>query len=51
MKITHIGRICGGQDGAIWGDYLFRLDGDGRTAVYNLKEYDKVDPEGLRILS
>ena len=45
MKITHIGRICIGQDGAIWGDYLFRLDGDGRTAVYNLKKYDKADPD------
>ena len=36
MEITRIGRIRGGQDGAIFGSLLFRLDHTGHGAVYDL---------------
>ena len=36
MKITKIGEIGGGQDGAIYGDLLFRLDHTGGVRVYDL---------------
>lgn len=43
MKIKQIAKINGGQDGAIWNNYLFRFDHKGMCSVYNLdriKEYD-----------
>lgn len=36
MKITEIGKIKGGQDGAIYGNYLFRFDERGVGAVYDI---------------
>jgi len=36
MKITKIGKIGGGQDGAIYGSELFRFDSRGNCAVYGL---------------
>lgn len=36
MEITRIGCIRGGQDGAIFGSLLFRLDHTGHGAVYDL---------------
>lgn len=36
MRITKIGKIGGGQDGAILGNELFRLDERGNGAVYDL---------------
>lgn len=38
MKITQIGKIMPGQDGAISGGYLFRFDTDGNCFVYDMKE-------------
>lgn len=38
MKITEIAQIKGGQDGAIFGKYLFRFDHKGLCRVYNMDE-------------
>ena len=38
MKATHIGTIVKGQDGAIFGDFLFRLSAKGLCTVYRLSE-------------
>lgn len=40
MKIKHIANIGGGQDGAIFNDYLFRFNTKGLCSVYNLKDID-----------
>ena len=34
MKITKIGNICTGQDGAAWGPFLFRFKSDASCCVY-----------------
>lgn len=36
MKIHQVAKIAVGQDGAIWGKYLFRFDANGDAYVYNL---------------
>lgn len=41
MKIEHIANISGGQDGAVFADYLFRLDKDGTCKVYDFKDIDE----------
>lgn len=41
MKITSIGKIAKGQDGAIFDKYLFRFDSDGSCKVYNLNSLEK----------
>ncbi len=47
MRITKIGRISGGQDGAVFGNYLFRFDERGNGTVYDLREInDKSVPVG-----
>ena len=46
MKIAKIAKIKLGQDGAIWGGFLFRFDSDGSCAVY---EMDKVYANGEEI--
>ena len=38
MKIQHVANIVGGQDGAIFGDELFRFDHKGNGKVYNLRD-------------
>ena len=38
MEITKIGQIGGGQDGAIFGDLLFRFNAKGEGAVYDLSQ-------------
>ena len=38
MKIQSIGKIRGGQDGAIYGSELFRFDHKGECRVFDLKE-------------
>lgn len=43
MKITNIGSICGGQDGAIFGDMLFRFDAKGNCCVYDMETLDNVE--------
>lgn len=46
MKIKHITTISGGQDGAIWGDYLFRFDSRGNCNVYDISSIpDNPDKE------
>ena len=37
IKFNHIATIRGGQDGAIWGDFLFRFGSEGECAVYDLR--------------
>ena len=46
MKIEKIAKIKLGQDGAIWGGFLFRFDSDGSCAVYTM---DKVHANGEAI--
>lgn len=36
MQVSLAANIRGAQDGAIWGDHLFRFDADGRCDVYRL---------------
>lgn len=36
MKINPITKIVGGQDGVVFNDYLFRFDGKGNCAVYDV---------------
>lgn len=36
MKLIKRGQIAGGQDGAIWGNYLFRFNSRGYCYVYDL---------------
>ena len=38
MKIERLGKIAGGQDGAIWKDYLFRFDADGSCRVFRFSD-------------
>ena len=42
MQIKHLSTIHGGQDGAIWGDYLFRFRSSGLGAVYKLPEFVEI---------
>ena len=41
MKIRHIAKICGDQDGAIFSDLLFRFNSRGHCGVYDLTKVDK----------
>ena len=55
MKIKRVANICGGQDGAIWGDQLFRFDRKGKCTVYNLRgidldEANELEPIGRFVL-
>ena len=45
MEIKKIGKIGGGQDGAIWGDELFRFDARGNCAVYDLASLAGADAD------
>lgn len=38
LQYESIGKIASGQDGAIWGDWLFRFDGNGSCRVYSLPD-------------
>ena len=38
MEIKQIAKIKDGQDGAVWGDYLFRFDHKGQCFVYDLND-------------
>ena len=38
MKIQHVANIVGGQDGAIFGDELFRFDHKGNGKAYDLRD-------------
>lgn len=41
IKIKKITKICGGQDGAIFGSELFRFDTRGSCTVYDLSDINK----------
>ena len=43
MQITQIAKIKGSQDGAIFGNYLFRFDTRGQCNVYNMADFKKSD--------
>ena len=38
MRITYKAVCCPGQDGAIYGDYLFRFSNNGICRVFSIKE-------------
>ena len=42
MSYTHEWTAVSGQDGAIWGDYLFRFDSVGGCTVYSIPEQKQV---------
>ena len=42
MQAKQVKTICGGQDGAIWGDYLFRFRERGLGTVCHLPECDVI---------
>lgn len=42
MLVNQIGVISGGQDGAIWGDYLFRFRSSGLGMVYRLSDLTEI---------
>lgn len=45
MEIRAINQISGGQDGAIWGRFLFRFKGNGTCLVYDLDGFNNaVEP-------
>ncbi len=44
MKIKQVGNIVGGQDGAIYGSELFRLNQKGDCKVYDLKDLKETEP-------
>lgn len=49
MKIKHISNIKSGQDGAIFGEFLFRFDAKGFGRVYDLSaiDYSSAEPREL----
>jgi hypothetical protein len=42
MKITALGQIYGGQDGAIWNGILFKFDGSGVCKVYDVNGFKEI---------
>ena len=42
IQLTPLFKVCRGQDGAIWGDYLFRFENDGNCFVFSLKEQRQI---------
>ena len=42
IQLTPLFTACRGQDGAIFGDYLFRFENDGRCFVFSLKEQKQI---------
>ena len=46
-KITPVGKMPGGQDGAIYGDYFFRFNGSGGGRVYDAKTLAPLAPIAL----
>ena len=41
MEIQALGKMQGGQDGALWENFLFRLDRSGNCSVYDLANLQK----------
>jgi hypothetical protein len=47
MKVTPIGQIVSNQDGAIWGKYLFAINGRGHVRVYDIDSFKGgITPDG-----
>ncbi len=42
MLVNQVGKIGGGQDGAIWGNYLFRFETNGAGTVYRLSDLEEI---------
>lgn len=47
MTARHVASMPGGQDGAIYGDYLFRFKGSGLGSVYSLEKIKKQSAEPI----
>lgn len=47
MRFTKIGKISAGQDGAVWGKFLFRFEGNSVCHVYSLDTLEKVSEFSL----
>ncbi len=45
MKLNFITNIAGGQDGAIFGKYLFRIENNGEVTVYDLEKIKPTSEE------
>lgn len=43
MKLKHIAQMCPGQDGAFFGDFMFRFDTRGNGIVYDARVLDTAD--------
>ena len=42
MKLTSLGNIYGGQDGAIWNGILFKFDGTGVCKIYDVNGFKEI---------
>ncbi len=42
MKLTSLGSIYGGQDGAIWNGILFKFDGTGLCKIYDVNGFKEI---------
>ena len=42
MQMKQVGKIAGGQDGAIWGNLLFRFQNNGGCHVYDLDTLEEI---------
>lgn len=51
MKVRRIAKICSGQDGAIWGAFLFRFQSDGNCCVYELTHLSECGSEEAEIFA
>lgn len=41
MRIYQVAKICSGQDGAIWNNYLFRFNSKGQCSVYRISDFER----------
>lgn len=48
MEIKYVGKISGGQDGAIWKNELFRFRANGACEVFDLRELTPEEPKELQ---
>ena len=49
MRIKHIAKIKGGQDGVVWNNYLFRFNGAGVCYVYDIKQLNRYASEAVEL--
>ena len=48
MEVRRLTKIARGQDGAVWGSYLFRFQMDGSCHVYDLEDLKPTAPGGYQ---